>query len=109
MAEEESTSQPNQFEPVNPFDQSGFDGIMLEIRMKAGALLLNIRDKRTPNWIEKEPTEWVMLLLTLVRACSRAIMNYRELRKGFIEIAAVCLCCANFGDQLAADHARSKS
>lgn len=90
-------------EILDPFDQTKFEAISIEIRMRAGAILLNVRNGKTSNWIIKDPPEWVMLILTLTRGCSRAILNYRELRKGFVEIAAVCLICVSFGDEVAND------
>lgn len=94
---EEEENQPD------PHNQLGFDNIMLTIRMRAGAILLGMRMGKTPNWIEQEPTEWVMMLMTLMKGCSRAIMNYRDLRKGFIEMAACLLICINFMDQIMDD------
>lgn len=95
--------QGEENQPVDPFDQSKFEDICLEIRMRAGAILLNIRSGRTPNWIAKGPPEWVMLMLILTRGLSRAIMNYRELRKGFVEVAAVLVICISVGDMTAND------
>lgn len=85
-------------------DQSRFTAINLEINMRAGRILLAIREERTSNWVAQEPTEWVMLIMTLLKGISRRIADYRELRKGFVEIAASCLIIINFADQVFDDH-----
>ena len=101
MAEEEKDT-PTTVVP-NPYSTTRFRIILDDIHDRAMAILAVNREREargnTP-WFRQEPTEWIMQMMRRLQTVSRAIMDYKEVRQGFIDIAAYALIAIGYGDQL---------
>ena len=91
---------PNPNPSIVPFDTAKADkhlpGILNEITVILIRFKLEIKNKQRMDPRKETFDVWILTIMNLIRRCAHNLLNYKEFRKGLIEVCALIILLLSF-------------